>query len=547
MLVAVVLGAYFLAAQSTARAKSSTYDELGYLAAGLRYLRSGDVGPEVEGGYGPVAPALAAIPLRTSELRGTVRVLDARGRSVPGELAADPVGLRGQLAFYESLYLTDARLPSALVGLGLGLAIAAVAWRLRGPRAGAVAALLWASCPEAIAHAALATTDLPVAAFGFGATVALAVWLRARRPRALVAFALLAGAAAATKHSALPFLALGSAVALAVATLLGRDPAGDAAARRPPALAREAARAGLPLLAAGIAAAGLAAASFGFGRGEPGLAGAVPYLASLGRQAQHVSGGHPTYFLGQVRDHAPASYFAVAIALKWPLPLLTLALAGSVAVVRQREPRGLVVLTAVAAPAAALVALLSVGGLGLGVRYALPALPACVLLAGEGARVLSRRAPGRVAVAALVALQVAGTVRAHPDHLAWFNALAGEDGGRCLADSNLDWGQDLTTAVRWLRANGVERASFAYPLGQPQAYGFADAGLRIEPDGRVLPNAPVLVVSRNLLLGLAQGAYGRGMPGYAGLEPTVRLGRGTVWIFDRRQGPPLEPLPPAQR
>ena len=42
----------------------------------------------------------------------------------------------------------------------------------------------------------------------------------------------------------------------------------------------------------------------------------------------------------------------------------------------------------------------------------------------------------------------------HPDYLAYFNELAGDEPERILADSDLDWGQDMLRLSARLREVG---------------------------------------------------------------------------------------------
>jgi len=46
-------------------------------------------------------------------------------------------------------------------------------------------------------------------------------------------------------------------------------------------------------------------------------------------------------------------------------------------------------------------------------------------------------------------------IRSHPDHLAYFNALAGDHPENVLVDSNLDWGQDLYRLRDTIVARGI--------------------------------------------------------------------------------------------
>jgi len=74
------------------------------------------------------------------------------------------------------------------------------------------------------------------------------------------------------------------------------------------------------------------------------------------------------------------------------------------------------------------------------------------------------RLPAAVAVAAALLWHAAGTVRAHPHYLPWFNGIAGgaRGGAHWLGDSNLDWGQDLSAAAARLREKGVTGAVLSY-------------------------------------------------------------------------------------
>lgn len=74
--------------------------------------------------------------------------------------------------------------------------------------------------------------------------------------------------------------------------------------------------------------------------------------------------------------------------------------------------------------------------------------------AGGGARRLMG-----IATVAVLAWHVAESVTIRPDYLAYFNQLAGgpSEGYRHLADSSLDWGQDLPALKLWLDRERLQR------------------------------------------------------------------------------------------
>jgi hypothetical protein len=127
----------------------------------------------------------------------------------------------------------------------------------------------------------------------------------------------------------------------------------------------------------------------------------------------------------------------------------------------------------------------------LGVRHILPVYPLLVILAGavvSRALMFVRRSPtapsghdsetvlaeprpqeaaGRLRVLAILPAVLAGwvtvdSVRAHPDYMACFNEFAGAHPEKILAESDLDWGQDLHRLSQRLKVLGVQQVSIAY-------------------------------------------------------------------------------------
>ena len=82
----------------------------------------------------------------------------------------------------------------------------------------------------------------------------------------------------------------------------------------------------------------------------------------------------------------------------------------------------------------------------IGIRHILPVYIALALAAGfawDWAWSRWRTRVIRGALASGTALLSAGSFTVHPDYLAYFNFIAGKDPSRLVADSDLDWGQDL--------------------------------------------------------------------------------------------------------
>jgi hypothetical protein len=182
------------------------------------------------------------------------------------------------------------------------------------------------------------------------------------------------------------------------------------------------------------------------------------FFKGIALQAAHADSGHMAFLNGEWRQHGWWYYFPVAIALKTPIPLLLLGWAGAIGLCRQ--PR-----FAVAAPwlvALTYLAVTMTGGINIGIRYLLPAVP---LVTVGVCAAIRRRWIGWI----LAAWLAVAMWQARPHYLEYCNRFAGgtANGYRYLADSNYDWGQDLKRLQRFVRENKIEHIALAY-FGQPQ-------------------------------------------------------------------------------
>jgi tetratricopeptide (TPR) repeat protein len=115
--------------------------------------------------------------------------------------------------------------------------------------------------------------------------------------------------------------------------------------------------------------------------------------------------------------------------------------------------------------------------LDIGVRHALPLYPFAVVLGGASAWALTKTwRVGGYAVVALMLFQVVSSLRTFPDYLAYANEGFGGPNRayRVLADSNVDWGQQLKEVSDYVRNNHVQECWFAYSLDlavSPERYG----------------------------------------------------------------------------
>lgn len=429
---------------------AATADEPVHVAGAVEIAREGTGRWNPE--HPPLAKALAGLALTGLPLRPA---------EDPLRTPAGPARLLRFLFANESpaeTILFRARLPFVALLAALLLAVRGEARRRWGPWAGITALAFAALEPNLNAHAGVVHTDLAVTLFVVLSLSPLARLARPEAKRATALLGLLWGLAFLSKYSApllafatLPFLAadatpgrpdLGrllrrfvAAAAIALAVTL----AGFAWACRnqTPEDRRAVAVERLELKGRSPAAARLAIRA---GDLLPPLGNVLTGTLSVALQSE--VGAGVNYFLGTVSREGSPWYFPVALAVKTPLGLF---LCAGVALFARAGRR-----TAAAAGASLLLFLLlsSRTTYNIGVRHALLAFPLLAILAGAAMagpadRRLAKLRLGAALGALLVAALEAAT--AHPHPFSFFNTLAGgADGGRrFLADSSLDWGQDL--------------------------------------------------------------------------------------------------------
>jgi hypothetical protein len=498
----------FLWGAYNARMQSPTMDEQNHIARGYALLRTGDPRLSVE--HPPLINGLEALPLF---LLDPLRMPTDDWSWEVSEWYRFADLLMWHLSNPVELIVFLARLP--IMGLTILLAALVYRWasELWGRGAGVFALALIALDPNIMAHGNLATTDLgqTFAVFWTG----YMTWHTARSPSwgryALIGVAM--GAMLATKLSALAFAGVWGLLLVAYAA---RD-----LVRRPPQPVLAWWRSLCSYLGRFILLGGLALivlwGTYAFQTGPLREHGRpVPMslywhgLASILHQTQ---GGRPSYLLGRTSVHGFWTYFPITFIVKTPIAtLLTLLLAFPVSLYRRAWRADVFLLAPV------LVYGISVmqSALNLGYRHLLPLLPFIYVWAAQvigvqkiggmasddkwqvglkaegwvrGRLVLfSRMLPWALAlILALECLWIA------PYFLSYFNVLAGgpDDGWHIIADSNIDWGQDLKRLKSYLLAHNLDAVKLSwFGSSYPEFYGITYEPLPGLPHHFDLWNAP---------------------------------------------------------
>lgn len=419
------------------------FDEVVYPTSGYAYLTTGDYR------MNPEHPPFLKLWTAASWLGIGVRVEALPGWDVADQWSWGMRFLYGPERRHEALLLR-ARLMNVVLSAALATAIFLLARRWRGDGAGLVALSLYAFDPLVVAHAGLAVTDLGGALFYFLAAVSFPWGLRSGGGARVVVSGVALGLALGSKFSNLSAVAILVAVA-AWESIRGVGP--RAAWRR----------------AGGTLAIAIAVLTALYGPAGPGV-----WISGLGMLGFHDRVGHPSFAFGAYTQHGWWWFFPAAWSVKTPVPLIAATFAGlgaAVAGVRRDPERYGVILAAVVlvwGPALA-------SSLNLGVRHLLPATPFLAVAGGIALADAFRRGAGwRLAAPAAVVWLAAGTVLVHPHELAYANEPSGGAGRlwRKLADSSVDWGQDLPALAREVGKAPLRRLYLGYfGTADPAAYG----------------------------------------------------------------------------
>lgn len=477
---------------------SPTMDEQNHLARGAAFLHSGD--PRLSLEHPPLINTLSALPLLTLP-DVTIPFDDPSWTDLsPPDIYwyafADQFLWHANHDVTRMIFL--GRLPVIFLTMGLALACFHFARELWGRWAGLLALFLLLFEPNIMAHGRLITTDLGGTLFSFLSIYLLwrlwqtAVWHWPRWFWAGIALGLAFG----SKLSTLGFLPV-----LALLAILPLYPSPVSS------YWRTAGQRVVQLGTAVLLALVITWAIFGFEWGAfrfpsetwgflNNTSGPMPtFWAGLDQILNVSRGGRAAFLLGEFSDQGFLLYFPVAFLVKTPLAILIALPLAIVTLLWQSQTRRQALTLLI--PTVYYFALSMWSGVNIGYRHLLLIVPlVIVLISGLVASGrwqitnstnhrshIVRRALRYTAVA-LAALLLLETVAIHPHYLSFFNAAAGgpKNGPRLLADSNIDWGQDLLRLQVWMSENEVNSVKLGwFGIVDPAYY-----GLNYEP----LPGFP---------------------------------------------------------
>jgi len=424
---------------STYTVFNHTADEPAHIASGMQWL---DQHTYL---YEPQHPPLARVAAALGPYLLGIRSQGTSGTGLAQE------SLEGAKILYRDHHYD---LTLALARLGIlpffWVACAVVyLWGKRSysPAVAVIALFLFSFLPPILAHASLATTDMALTAFLGAAFLTAMQWAETPTWKNGVLFGASTGLAAISKFSSLVYFP--SAVALALAGyLFFYWPS--------PTRLMESIKERLPSFALAVATGALIlAAIYRFSMAS--------FFAGIQAVQAHNAEGHPTFLLGQRSTSGFWYFYPVVLAMKTPLALVLLLIAALWWTMRERSrlQRDWPVLAFLAG--ILLVALFS--RINIGVRHILPVYFGFTLLAAaavvEWLEQAGTRTWIRAAISVLAIWFAASSLLSHPDYLAYTNELAGSAPEKILADSDLDWGQDMKRLSTRLHEAGATQVAFS--------------------------------------------------------------------------------------
>lgn len=554
---AVALLAAMAAAQfASARLDSQVVDESYHITAGYVFLRTGDLNRDTE--HPPLAQSLFALPLLWMHLRLPA---PAGPRYIEEQREID--FLYHNTASPDRILLA-ARCGNILLTLLLGVVLAWWSRRHFGAGASLAALAMFAFDPNFIAHGHFATTDVGAALGFFTACLSWSAFLRTGQRSRAALCGVATGLALAIKYSAVLLFP----VFVYLYCFAWWHQTGN---RGFPPFQHSLRHLAEHLVIVAAAVLPVVFAAFGFQTGAifpPGAGSApdwmgMPYSVRWAAEhlpvaapgffhglfilTRHDLGGHLSYLMGQTSSTGWWYYFPVVLAVKTPTGVLLLFLLAAAAAVlavfkggiraaftklRELGPEWHVLTV----PPLFYLLMGMRSHIDIGIRHMLPVYPflfvwvAAVLFVPRG--LPWKRLFSRAAVVCL-ALTAVESAAAFPRYLAFFNLPSGgrSYGWHYVADSNLDWGQDLKRLRAYVADRGISSVCLgSYVITSDEYLGFP---LKPLPASLEQALASGCVVAASITHVVEWPLHGRSYEWMAYTPPTGSVAD-SFWIYDPR-------------
>jgi len=495
------------------REKSVTIDESVHLPAGYYYLKTGDF--DLFRIHPPLIQMLCAIPLLWKD----IQFRNDSGWQLTNNWVFGYEFMFSNAREYQEIFAT-ARLVTLGLSVLLGLMIYGWAKELFGLKAALFALFLFTFNPDILAHSGLVTLDIGVSLFIFATIYFLWKFIKSGNNIHCLLSGIALGMAMAGKYSALLTIPAILFISLFIVTSRIKLTSNLSIKKYLISLIVLFVVSLLVINATYLfqgTFSPLGRFQFQSGALKPfnssvlsSLPAPAPFdfLKGIDEQLSIQGGKFYSYLCGNVSDSSRWYYYIAAFFLKEPLAWIVLLLIAATATLVHRRLHYDPALFVLFPPVLFFIVISSLS-VNIGIRYILPVFPFLFLFSGS---IMDKGLIKKIASPRLIRLPVvicslwylSVSAMIHPHYLAYFNEIAGGPGKgyEFLADSNIDWGQDLIGLKEYLSHNQIDKIYLAY-FGKvdPSLYGI---------NFDLLPDKPVkgyCAISVSYLAGLPYHLY----------------------------------------
>lgn len=196
---------------------------------------------------------------------------------------------------------------------------------------------------------------------------------------------------------------------------------------------------------------------------------------------KHTALGHGSFLLGRNSSSGWWYYFPVAFFYKTPIPIFIF-LGLAIVFFKRIQAKNIFDEILLIVPPVVFLILSMFSKADLGVRHILPIMPFLLVFAAKSINLIDfKKLLPAVLFSLLIIWYLISTVLSFPNFLAYFNEFAGgaKGGYKILADSNLDWGQDMYRLKNYLEQNNIDKIYIVYPWNGDMALNYY--GINFEP------------------------------------------------------------------
>ncbi len=194
------------------------------------------------------------------------------------------------------------------------------------------------------------------------------------------------------------------------------------------------------------------------------------YAEGLMTTLKRINDGRTSFVWGHYSMNGVLWYFPFAFLIKTPVFVLVSLALGFIAIAIKPQKKYIWIMIPFI-----FYALISITSrLQIGIRHILPLMPFVCVIASIGVSEFYKNKKIFLTLMLSLVLSFIFLLKTHPFYLSHFNSMVGgsENGYKYLADSNLDWGQDVQELSRYLKEKGNPPIIFAYfGIARPEYYG----------------------------------------------------------------------------